>query len=648
MAVPAALIPPTQLVPPQPPVSTSAACTTTTTTTSSSATSSSSSPSPSIAPPPAASGTNLFRPEPIAAAAAATVTSTTSSSGGGGGSPSLGTGGTSAPGAGAGGAAGSLPGKPVYSTPSPVENTPQNNECKMVDLRGAKVASFTVEGCELICLPQAFDLFLKHLVGGLHTVYTKLKRLEITPVVCNVEQVRILRGLGAIQPGVNRCKLISRKDFETLYNDCTNASSRPGRPPKRTQSVTSPENSHIMPHSVPGLMSPGIIPPTGLTAAAAAAAAATNAAIAEAMKVKKIKLEAMSNYHANNNQHGADSENGDLNSSVGLELPFMMMPHPLIPVSLPPASVTMAMSQMNHLSTIANMAAAAQVQSPPSRVETSVIKERVPDSPSPAPSLEEGRRPGSHPSSHRSSSVSSSPARTESSSDRIPSVHQNGLSMNQMLMGLSPNVLPGPKEGDLAGHDVGHETKRIHIEKDETPLSTPTARDSLDKLSLTGHGQPLPPGFPSPFLFPDGLSSIETLLTNIQGLLKVAIDNARAQEKQVQLEKTELKMELFRERELRETLEKQLAVEQKNRAIIQKRLKKEKKAKRKLQEALEFETKRREQAEQTLKQAASTDNLRVLNESLTPEIEADRSGGRTDAERTIQDGRLYLKTTVMY
>uniref|UniRef100_A0A8D2KZM9 Dachshund family transcription factor 1 n=1 Tax=Varanus komodoensis TaxID=61221 RepID=A0A8D2KZM9_VARKO len=660
MAVPAPLIPPTQLVPPQPPVSTSAACTTSTSTSTAAAAS-----PPASAPAAAASagaaaaaGTSLFRPEPVVAAAAAAATSSSgggesncsaslgtgsasSGGGGGGGGSSVagGGGGPPAPSAGTAGGGGGVPGKPVYSTPSPVENTPQNNECKMVDLRGAKVASFTVEGCELICLPQAFDLFLKHLVGGLHTVYTKLKRLEITPVVCNVEQVRILRGLGAIQPGVNRCKLISRKDFETLYNDCTNASSRPGRPPKRTQSVTSPENSHIMPHSVPGLMSPGIIPPTGLTAAAAAAAAATNAAIAEAMKVKKIKLEAMSNYHASNNQHGAESENGDLNSSVGLELPFMMMPHPLIPVSLPPASVTMAMSQMNHLSTIANMAAAAQVQSPPSRVETSVIKERVPDSPSPAPSLEEGRRPGSHPSSHRSSSVSSSPARTESSSDRIP-VHQNGLSMNQMLMGLSPNVLPGPKEGDLAGHDSGHDSKRMHMEKDETPLSTPTARDSLDKLSLTGHGQPLPPGFPSPFLFPDGLSSIETLLTNIQGLLKVAIDNARAQEKQVQLEKTELKMELFRERELRETLEKQLAVEQKNRAIIQKRLKKEKKAKRKLQEALEFETKRREQAEQTLKQAASTDNLRVLNDSLTPEIEADRSGGRTDAERTIQGRNL--------
>ncbi|XP_054871033.1 dachshund d isoform X1 [Amphiprion ocellaris] len=611
MAVPAALIPPTPLVPP-PPISTPSATTSPPSTTSS--------PSPSLAPP-SGPGQNLFRSELLATSSPGIPTPT----------------------------AALPPSKPVYSTPSPVENIPQNNECKMVELRGAKVASFTVDGCELICLPQAFDLFLKHLVGGLHTVYTKLKRLEITPVVCNVEQVRILRGLGAIQPGVNRCKLISRKDFETLYNDCTNASSRPGRPPKRTQSVTSSENPHIMPHSVPGLMSPGMIPPTGLTAAAAAAA---NAAIAEAMKVKKIKLEAMSSYHGNANHHGADGENGDLSSSVGLELPFMMMPHPLIPVSLPPASVTMAMSQMNHLSTIANMAAAAQGQSLPSRMVTSVIKgfqERVPDSPSPAPSLEDNRRPGSHPSSHRSSSVSSSPAHTESSSDRIPA-HHNGLSMNQALLGLSPNIIPGPKEGDLA-HDMSHEAKRMHADKEDNPMCTPTARDSYERLSLAG--QALPPGFPSPFLFPDGLSSIETLLTNIQGLLKVAIDNARAQEKQVQLEKTELKMELFRERELRETLEKQLAMEQKNRAIIQKRLKKEKKAKRKLQEALEYESKRREQAEQTLKQPSPSDSMRSLNgqkrhNSLTPEMESDRSSGRTDAERTIQDGRLFLKTTVMY
>jgi hypothetical protein len=34
-------------------------------------------------------------------------------------------------------------------------------------------------------------------------------------------KVRTLRGLGAIQPGVNRCKLITRRDFEALYQDCT-------------------------------------------------------------------------------------------------------------------------------------------------------------------------------------------------------------------------------------------------------------------------------------------------------------------------------------------------------------------------------------------------------------------------------------------
>lgn len=113
--------------------------------------------------------------------------------------------------------------KLAYSTPPPVSNDPANNECRIIEYRGAKLASFNIDGDVMICLPQAFDLFLKHLVGGLHTVYTKLKRLNITPVVCNVEQVRILRGLGAIQPGVNRCKLLTRKQFDVLYEDCTTA-----------------------------------------------------------------------------------------------------------------------------------------------------------------------------------------------------------------------------------------------------------------------------------------------------------------------------------------------------------------------------------------------------------------------------------------
>ncbi|XP_069068774.1 dachshund homolog 2 isoform X4 [Pleurodeles waltl] len=572
-------------------------------------------------------------------------------------------------------------------------------ECKMVDLHGVKVASFLVEGQELICLPQVFDLFLKHLVGGLHTVYTKLKRLDIAPVVCTVEQVRILRGLGAIQPGVNRCKLITRKDFETLYNDCTNASSRPGRPPKRSLGVAMQDSARLLPHGVPGLLSPGLISPTeyllqscffglalpqlqtstppsisnqeircGLEATGGQRSASgimrglTAAAMAEAMKLQKMKLMAMNSLHGSGSQNGTESENEELNSNAGgsesswdkdkmqspintgsqhgishvtlsgqqslgnahplsplqqnhlltnrLDLPFMMMPHPLLPVSLPPASVAMAMNQMNHLNTIANMAAAAQMHSPLSRVGASVIKERIHDSPSPTPSMEDSQRPGSHGSSHQSSSVSSSPSQLDNIQDRIA-------------------MLPNIRDGELTDQDTGTSLKKIPKEKEEIQIAIPIMKPNLEKVQLAG--QALPPGFPAPFLFADGLSSVETLLTNIQGLLKVAVDNTRVQDKQIQQEKKELKMELCREREMRENLERQLTAELQSRATIQKRLKKEKKAKRKLQEALEFESKRREQVEQALKQATSGDGLRMLNDAGIPEMETEHNGTQLDS-----------------
>ncbi|XP_046771446.1 dachshund homolog 2 isoform X10 [Gallus gallus] len=557
-------------------------------------------------------------------------------------------------GGGAGGSAGLFRADPLYSSPaeSPrLTNSLVNsflsaggggtgagsgggggNECKMVDLHGVKVASFLVEGQELICLPQVFDLFLKHLVGGLHTVYTKLKRLDISPVVCTVEQVRILRGLGAIQPGVNRCKLITRKDFETLYNDCTNASSRPGRPPKRSLGVAIQENARLLPHGVPGLLSPGLISPTDLRTLffpdetqiriaklkTLQIQGLTAAAMAEAMKLQKMKLMAMNSLHGSGSQNGTESENEELNSNAGIDLPFMMMPHPLLPVSLPPASVAMAMNQMNHLNTIANMAAAAQMHSPLSRAGASVIKERIQDSPSPAPSLEDSQRPGSHASSHQSSSVSSSPSQLDNTPDRIA-------------------MLTNSREGELIDQETGTSLKKMQKEKEEVQIAIPIMKPTLDKVQLAG--QALPPGFPAPFLFADGLSSVETLLTNIQGLLKVAVDNARVQEKQIQQEKKELKMELCRERELRESLERQLTAELQSRATIQKRLKKEKKAKRKLQEALEFESKRREQVEQALKQATSDAGI--------PDMEIEHNGTQHDSA-AMQENRTYIKPTIMY
>ncbi|XP_026209133.1 dachshund homolog 2-like [Anabas testudineus] len=544
------------------------------------------------------------------------------------------------------------------------------SECKLVEVHGVKVASFNVDGQELICLPQVFDLFLKHLVGGLHTVYTKLKRLDITPVVCTVEQVRVLRGLGAIQPGVNRCKLISRKDFETLYQDCTSASSRPGRPPKRCSGAGIQDSPRLLHPGLPGLLSPNLLSHTGLTAAA----------MAELQKLQKMKM-------MMSLQNGNESDNDDLHSNTGgsecswdkerltsppagahsggggggggggapavggggggagagagaggggggapggvggrgpaigavnqqlqqqqqllanrLDLPFMMMPHPLLPMGLPPASVAMAMSQMNHLNTIANMAAAAQ-QIHTHVHRAPVIKERVCDSPSLSPSVDETNTPLQ---SQPSSSASSSPER----------------------LGLMS------ADADVALTNTAAPIKKIAKDKEESSL-----------------GQTLPPGFPAPFLFADGLSSVETLLTNIQGLLKVAVENARVQDKQIQAEKRELKMELYREREMRESLERQLTSELQSRASIQKRLKKEKKAKRKLQEALEFESKRRERVEDALKHSSSPSpeplhaaNNNTKNDAAVAEDKPELNGNQQD-NGAVQESRPFLKTPMMF
>ncbi|XP_065110403.1 dachshund b isoform X1 [Paramisgurnus dabryanus] len=517
-----------------------------------------------------------------------------------------------------------------------------SSECKIVDVHGVKVASFNVDGQELICLPQVFDLFLKHLVGGLHTVYTKLKRLDINPVVCTVEQVRVLRGLGAIQPGVNRCKLISRKDFEALYNDCTNASSRPGRPPKRSYGVSVQESPRILHHRANNLLSPTLLSPT---------AGLTTAAMAEALKIQKIKM--MMDLHKNHNGSEFDSDERSANTghsdsswerekhsppvsektqhSVNqlnplqhthllanrLDLPFMMMPHPLLPVGLPPASVAMAMNQMNHLNTIANMVASAQVHSPVSR-PTSVIKQECfEESPSLTASVEETvpQKPESSPQQTSSSLSSPTNSHTQSPQKAAYDIHEEHKETNPALL-----------------------MNRLSNDRVEQNAVKPMVFDKIPP-------QVFPSGFPASLLFTDGLSSVETLLTNVQGLLKVALENARLQEKQLQQERRELKMELYREREMRESLERQLTSELHSRASIQRRLKKEKKAKRRLQEALEYESKRRGQIEQALQQATSTDSL--IHDPVSLDMETGHCRSPKD-NCMLQENRTFTKNPLMY
>lgn len=71
-------------------------------------------------------------------------------------------------------------------------------------------------------------------------------------------------------------------------------------------------------------------------------------------------------------------------------------------------------------------------------------------------------------------------------------------------------------------------------------------------------------------------------------------------------------MEVLRERELRETLEKQLQEEQKNRILMQKRCAKLKKLRRRLQERLDVEMKRRSRYEDHIR-SNSPDALGDIN-----------------------------------
>ncbi|KAI2668731.1 hypothetical protein H4Q32_005516 [Labeo rohita] len=259
-----------------------------------------------------------------------------------------------------------------------------------------------------------------------------------------------------------------------------------------------------------------------------------------------------------------------------------MMPHPLLPVGLPPASVAMAMNQMNHLNTIANMVASAQVHSPVSRPTSAIKQECFDESPSVTPSIDGNVPQKTEPSPEQTSSVPSSPTQ--------PYTHSPQKTAYDVQFDEQ-------RETDSTLH-----MNRLSNDRVEQNAVKPTIFEKVPTQSLSS-------GFPASLLFTDGLSSVETLLTNVQGLLKVALENARLQEKQLQQERRELKMELYREREMRESLERQLTSELHSRATIQRRLKKEKKAKRRLQEALEYESKRRGQIEQALQQATSSDSL---------------------------------------
>ncbi|XP_048480315.1 dachshund homolog 2 isoform X2 [Plutella xylostella] len=538
-------------------------------------------------------------------------------------------------------------GPPRYGSPPPISTSdPSANECKLVDYRGQKVAAFIIQGDTMLCLPQAFELFLKHLVGGLHTVYTKLKRLDIVPLVCNVEQVRILRGLGAIQPGVNRCKLLSCKDFDVLYRDCTTARclsmkapDRPGRPPKRasgvglslaaTQFPGHPFKKHRLEN---GDYSPY-----------------ENGHMSEMARMEKSPLLA-------NGYNAPPTHLGPMGFMHQHALMSPGMPHH---VPRPDGSIIKG-QPMHNMEALARYYNRSGIWENCRAAYEDIVKhlERLRDergdmervmamdkaregshnvsmllylagsSPGHSPVLNlsksgSGERERAERGEGSASGRSSVASRRTPQPPRLPSA---------ATAAASPRSHTDESDGaisDQEDHNVKDEDDGGDLSEGERELAAATSPAPVSYAAATA-SPPAPPGDPAADTL---VSSTETLLRNIQGLLKVAADNARQQERQISYEKAELKMDVLREREVKDNMERQLVDEQKMRVMYQKRLKKERKQRQHIQEQLEMELKRRQKIEEALKQSgAPQEILRIVTVFIAENLSGQQEAARPERE----------------
>ncbi|XP_055540944.1 dachshund homolog 2 isoform X2 [Wyeomyia smithii] len=541
-----------------------------------------------------------------------------------------------------------------YNSPPPISSSdPTANECKLVDYRGQKVAAFIIQGETMLCLPQAFELFLKHLVGGLHTVYTKLKRLDIVPLVCNVEQVRILRGLGAIQPGVNRCKLLACKDFDVLYRDCTTARclsikppERPGRPPKRGPVGLSMPATHMSHHH----------------------------AAAAASQIKKHRLDngefVYENGHLNASWLTAITDLPRLDKSPLLangynappthlnHIPFMQMNphpgggHPLMSPGVNPHGIPRPDGSIIKGQNIPGMEAIARaayedivkhlerLREERGDDRTVNLEQKPRDLSSqnaPPPDSPNGASPVLNLSKSGGDQTSGgAPSERSNQNSPEPSVHEEDENISEA--NISDTEEPNEKEEDISDceRDISS----------PVPATVPVSQEmesrqqALNYSSLAATAAAVAVGNVPTAQDPTH-SSTETLLRNIQGLLKVAADNARQQERQTSYEKAELKMDVIREREVKDSLERQLADEKRLRGLYQKRFKKERRLRVQLKERLDAERKRRTQLEEIIKASgAPAEALRIIAENINNDQQREKERERErEAEREREKER---------
>lgn len=212
--------------------------------------------------------------------------------------------------------------------------------------------------------------------------------------------------------------------------------------------------------------------------------------------------------------------------------------------------------------------------------------------------------------------------------DNRASDYDNNRPLNLHINGHAKD-LPQNKSDD----ELDEEDDRLSDEDRDDDLDN--SNDESEALSENGEKTVTQQNnFTNPLLNGENasISSIETLLLNIQGLLKVAAENARHHERQLSYEKAELKMELLREREVREGVEKQLDEEKKSKGILLRRLKKERRARKRVQERLENPT-TTEPVKAVQETVASPQSVKNFHGSdSTTERDTDKDSSNSDSE----------------
>ncbi|EDS43047.1 dachshund [Culex quinquefasciatus] len=403
-------------------------------------------------------------------------------------------------------------------------------------------------------------------------------------------------------------------------------SSRPGRPPKRGPvGLSMPASSHMSHH------------------AAAAAVAASQAAAAQ--QIKKHRLDNGEFVYENGHLNGEWLDKSPLLANgynappTHLNhIPFMQMnPHPGggHPLMSPGGCYEDIVKHLERLREERGEERLASLDQKPR--DLSSLSAPPPDSPNGAsPVLNLSKSGGDQASG-------GAPSERSNQNSPEPSVHEEDENISEANISDTEDGGHNEKEEDISDceRDISSPvpatvpvSQEMHGNRDQQQQQQQAALNYTSLAAASAAAAvAVGGGVPSAQDPSQVHSSTETLLRNIQGLLKVAADNARQQERQTSYEKAELKMDVIREREVKDSLERQLADEKRLRGLFQKRFKKERRLRVQLKDRLDSERKRRTQLEEIIKASGTpTEALRIIAENISVDQQREKERER-EAER---------------